>query len=228
MKFLRRIKKIVFDRYAAPQPHHGQGVSDRTIQKHGHTDYDRYPTIFEEVRRLAGDNADSKILSFGCSTGEEVFSLADKYFLETQITGLDIDSRSIKTAIRNNPYPERVQFFETSDSTLRECGPFDVIFAMSVLCAWPESKDLDNISPLMTFDDFERHTSFLHQHLKCHGFFVIYNASFCFSDSGVSSSYRAIQMKGQNESGFVKKFDRNNRSMKGYVYAHSIFKKLRD
>ncbi len=44
-------------------------------QPYGTTSDDRYPEIFKFVREQIGDGADVRILSVGCSTGEEVFSL---------------------------------------------------------------------------------------------------------------------------------------------------------
>ena len=60
------------------------------FQPCGTTSDDRYPNIFEQVRKLAGDGTNVRILSFGCSTGEEVFSLR-QYFDEARIVGLDIN-----------------------------------------------------------------------------------------------------------------------------------------
>lgn len=45
------------------------------FQPYGTTSVDRYPDIFKHVRALVSDGEGVRILSFGCSTGEEVFSL---------------------------------------------------------------------------------------------------------------------------------------------------------
>ena len=55
---------------------------------------DRYPVLFKLARERIGDGADRRILSFGCSTGEEVWSLR-RYFQEAEIVGIDISPRNI-------------------------------------------------------------------------------------------------------------------------------------
>jgi len=52
------------------------------------TQLNRYPEIFRFVRAHVGDGADVRLLSFGCSTGEEVFSLR-QYFPSAGIKGLE-------------------------------------------------------------------------------------------------------------------------------------------
>jgi len=50
----------------------------------------RYPWVFEMVSQLLSDLSAPKILSFGCSTGEEVASL-HQYFKQATIIGVDIN-----------------------------------------------------------------------------------------------------------------------------------------
>jgi chemotaxis methyl-accepting protein methylase len=58
------------------------------------TAMDRYPRIFSACRDFFGDRQDLKILSFGCSTGEEVLTLR-RYFPSAFITGAEINRRSL-------------------------------------------------------------------------------------------------------------------------------------
>jgi hypothetical protein len=62
-------------------------------QPYATTSDDRYPEIFRFVRERIGDNKDISILSIGCSTGEETYSLR-RYFPQAKILGLDIKSMS--------------------------------------------------------------------------------------------------------------------------------------
>lgn len=206
----------------------GPGIADNTIQLHTNTHYDRYPEVFSTIAKLMTEHSRHfKVLSFGCSTGEEVLALAEKYFAApTTIIGVDIESRVIDEARQKNTFPDRVHFFQSNDKVLSEHSPYDVIFAMSVLCAWPESKKLDDISAYITFSDFERHVANLDQFLSAGGYLVIYNASFCFTDSLLSNAYEPILIPNHQESGFVKKFDKHNKSLgKDFCYQYSIFKK---
>ncbi|GEM_PF-3630399 len=65
----------------------------------------RYPRIFAFVRDQLADRDRPRVLSFGCSTGEEVFSLR-RYMPAADITGIDINpwAISLSTSIPG-PYP---------------------------------------------------------------------------------------------------------------------------
>src|SRR5215467_12525911 len=62
------------------------------FQPFSETNLDRYPDIFRFAREQVGDDSSHRILSFGCATGEEVFSLR-RYFPLAHIRGLDINTR---------------------------------------------------------------------------------------------------------------------------------------
>lgn len=209
-------------------------VAGTRVQLHGNTSEDRHPEIFARAAELASRGRAPgralRVLSFGCSTGQEAFSLATKYFgsdPEVRIIGLDVNAQAIEQARRHNPAPGRVEFFVSGDRELARHGPYDVIFAMSVLCVWPETALVEDISPYMTFEDFEKHLKNLDAHLRPGGHLVIYNASFCFTDSRVAEKYEPIEIDGSRDSGFVKKFDVRNRSRgENFTYPHVIFRKV--
>src|SRR5687768_8670520 len=54
------------------------------------TKVERYPRLFDDCRRLLGDGPQRRLLSFGCSTGEEVESLSSRWPLAS-IVGVDIN-----------------------------------------------------------------------------------------------------------------------------------------
>ncbi|MGG7620247.1 hypothetical protein [Bacillus coreaensis] len=57
---------------------------------------DRYPKIFTACQKYFEGKEDIKILSYGCSTGEEVLTLR-RYFPNAQIIGVDINKQSLVT-----------------------------------------------------------------------------------------------------------------------------------
>lgn len=57
---------------------------DNLFQPYARTAFDRHPRIFSCVRDRVPDSDTTRILSFGCSTGEEVFSLR-RYFPQAKI-----------------------------------------------------------------------------------------------------------------------------------------------
>ena len=74
---------------------------DELLQPWPVTAPDRHPALFAlAAERLAG-TAEPRILSFGCSTGEEPITLA-RYLPQARIDGLDINPRNVAEARRKN------------------------------------------------------------------------------------------------------------------------------
>ncbi len=229
MRIFRLFKKSSA-REEVPVPVRGSGILDSSIQVRGNTEMDRYPEVFSKVSGLLKHHEKVlNILSFGCSSGEEVFTLANKYFPDPskrRITGLEVDPQRLALARKNNPDPETINFDTGSNETLSRYGPYDIIFAMSVLCSWPDSHGKDDISPYFSFSLFEELVTQLDSHLLSGGYFVIANASFRFTDTEISKRYSSMAIQNDESSCFVTKFDRNNRTLGAdYRYGKIIFQK---
>ena len=188
-------------------------------QKSHATKNDRYPNVFYKCLSLK--NNTPSILSFGCSTGQEVRTLSDKYFPNSIIHGLDINAEVIETCKKLN-INNNVKFFTYDDFDTSQ--KYDMIFCMSVLCRWEDTKYLQDCSEIYPFDNFDKQLIHLDSILNLGGLLVIYNANFCFSDSSIYYKYTPISDPAITTSGFVKKFDKNNQSM-DIVYSDCIFKK---
>ena len=157
------------------------------------TKVDRYPEIFLTVKDLHILSY-PKILSFGCSTGEECFTLR-QYFTSADIIGLDVDIENIKVAksqmLDKNGY---IVFDTSSELSLKKHGPYDIIFCMSVLCRWPETENLDDCSSIYSFTKFEDQIKILDRYLTVNGVLVIYNANFLFMETQISRFYNPIAL----------------------------------
>ncbi|MGQ4665902.1 class I SAM-dependent methyltransferase [Metabacillus halosaccharovorans] len=105
--------------------------SKRVHQTTQLTYMDRYPKIFSACRDYFENKQDLKILSFGCSTDEEVLTLR-RYFPNAQIVGADINKRCIDIC-RKLPVDEKITFVHSSLSEIKKYGDFDAIFCMAVL-----------------------------------------------------------------------------------------------
>jgi len=174
------------------------------------TSIDRYPTLFAEAQRALLQEVSSslKILSYGCSTGEECFSLKS-YFPEAQIIGADINKRNLEKAEKKNS-SNRIKFIYSSPENLLAMGPFHAIFCLSVLCRWEDTKDLSNCEKIYPFIKFNETVEQLKELLQPRGILVIYNSNFCFEDTSSFSEFEALNTPSITNSGFVHKFDRNN------------------
>ena len=206
------------------------GAVARVVQTEKNTAYDRYPIVFrqsaEAVRRECPTGA--RILSFGCSRGDEAMTLAERYFVDPQdrILGVDVAPEMVASARKANRVPERVSFELGDAGLLRRSGPFDAVFAMSVLCVWPKSKNADDISGLFSFETFSALLEELDACVRMGGVMVVFNANYRFDDATVSRKYRQIS-PATGSSGFVHKFDRQGRRCPDFdAYSGVIFQKI--
>jgi hypothetical protein len=155
---------------------------------------DRYPLAFHFARdQLGGDRA-PHILSFGCSTGEEVFTLR-RYFPNAAIKGIEVD-------------PGRVR---TCEARLQQAGDPGITFACAATASGepPESHDavfcmavfrdpvLD--SPMtrsttghVTFEEFERGIEDLVSCLKPGGLLFVEHSNFRISDTGSAAILEVV------------------------------------
>lgn len=188
------------------------------------TSYNRYPEIFTAVRKLfKNDNtADLKILSFGCSTGEECFTL-NEYFPGAAIIGADISWINLIRAVWRNRH-KNIGFVYSSSKNLRAHAPYHIIFCMSVLCRWEDTKDLDDCGHIYPFEKFHATVTELASLLAEGGILVIYNSNFRFEDTDIFSNFEIIPAP-VNNSGFVHKFDRNNKRLTE-VHRNCLYRKI--
>lgn len=175
------------------------------------TGTNRYPELFEEVRKNMFEKAAQKIsiLSFGCSTGEECFSLR-RYFNNALIIGTDINKSNLAKAEKNNA-DENIRFiFSTPENIIRQV-PYEIIFCLSVLCRWEDTRYVENCSALYPFEKFESTVAMLSNLLAPGGLLVIYNSNFAFEDTTVykADQYSIIRTPSVPDSGFVYKFNKD-------------------
>jgi SAM-dependent methyltransferase len=176
------------------------------VQVSNTTRPDRYPAVFSAVAQAAGGMQQPRILSYGCSTGEEPYTLATKYFQTAQIVGLDVSAEALAAARERNADQTRVTIAESTRETLSALGPYDIIFAMSVLCRWPTTRRMDNIAELFPFARFVDQVATLDAVLRPGGLLVIYNANYEFLHTPVAADYDLVLSPRIRTAGQVKKF----------------------
>lgn len=190
------------------------------------TYFDRYPEIFNETKNYFSDNKEINILSYGCSTGEEVISLR-KYFPDARIIGADINPNCLNIC-KSHKLDEKISFINSSISNLKKHEPYDAIFCMAVLQKKPhyvEDNGLNNISSLYPFSKFDRQLVELDKILKKEGLLVVHFTQYRVMDSSIALKYEPYSLITQADYGkYV--FDKNGELLHDEDPQFSIYKKI--
>jgi SAM-dependent methyltransferase len=198
------------------------------FQPFNDTEADRYPGVFSFVQsELGGDNA-PRILSFGCATGEEVFSLRT-YFPRAVIKGIDINPGNIGVCRRRlRQAADAAITFETASSTRAEpAASYDAIFCMAVLrhgsLGLPGVTRCDH---LLHFEDFAQAVQDFARCLKSGGLLVIRHSNFRLCDAPAAACFETI-LRVPTAAGAKKTplFGPDNRLMEADEYPDTVFRK---
>ena len=203
-------------------------IKNKSIQIATVTALDRYPSIFESTTRIITErDSQTKVLSFGCSTGAEVFTLDSIYLEGCEIIGLDINDEVIKEA-KNQPTSNKnkISFFNTKEFDYKQT--FDVILAMSVLCKWPQAQAKLYIKDMYSFEDFSLQIIEIDSLLKVGGFFVIHNSNYYFEDTTTFLDNYRVYDTAQSDIGFVTRFDKKSKPYNNNRSGNVIFQKIKD
>jgi SAM-dependent methyltransferase len=154
----------------------------------------RYPTIFKDAKRLLSSGP-KRLLSFGCSSGQEVRSLRE-LSEDWRVDGIDVKEYLIRQAREEDPGGT----YALSCSEL-EAASYDAIFCLSVLCRWPDRYDS------FSFADFEAALQQIDALLKPGGVLVLYNAQYDLAETKMGEeSYVALRDGVQQKcSGYIPK-----------------------
>lgn len=113
--------------YTPPTPYSwaSSRFDDGYMQPSGMTKEERYPKIYDSAAKLKPKA--KRVLSFGCSTGEEIFALAKRFPDAEQLVGVDLDINRIRDARKANEQ-DNIFFYDTAAGL----GQFDVVTALNV------------------------------------------------------------------------------------------------
>jgi SAM-dependent methyltransferase len=182
----------------------------RHIQLETYSRDDRYPTLFEYCRQSLAGCAAARILSFGCSTGEEVFTLA-RYLPRAEIVGVDINPWCLKQCMRKN-LSGQLHFLHSLSPEFADESGFDAIFCMAVFQrSEHRSNDALPGDTGFTFQRFEAEIAMLDRKLKTGGLFFLDECDFSFEQTGAAARYRSAEFEGNCALRQRPLFDRENR-----------------
>jgi SAM-dependent methyltransferase len=197
------------------------------FQPYNHTLPDRYPWLFRfAAEQLRGEKR-VRLLSFGCSRGEEVFALR-RYFPDATITGIDIDPQNIaicEARTRTGKWAD-ITFVTAATSEGEQAESYDAIFCLAVLCHGDLTTfGAQRSDPLLRFDDFERTVEDLARCLKNEGLLLLLTTNFRFCDTATARDFDVVLEADREQLAPDVIFDRDNRLMKGERYCAVAFRK---
>ncbi|MBB6254211.1 class I SAM-dependent methyltransferase [Nitrospirillum iridis] len=201
--------------------------SPRRFQPFSYTAPDRYPWLFSVVRDRLGDGPDRRLLSFGCSVGEEVASLR-RLFPEARLKGIDIDPRNIAVARRRARVLGLAGVdFAVGDSTAGEPdGAYDAILCLAVLCNGRLTVDgAQRCDPILHFATFEAMVADFARCLKPGGLLCLVTTNFRFRDTRVAAGFDVALTIPSDRLAPDVVFGPDNRLMPGERYTEVVFVK---
>ena len=191
---------------------------------------DRYPRIFSFVQETLGAQSELRILSFGCSTGEEAYSLR-RYFSRAAIKGIDINPGNIAAArARLKRSPDTLLAFETARSTASEpAGRYDAIFAMATLRHGSLGRPgVSRCDHLISFADFAATIADFSRCLKPGGLLIVRHSNFRVCDAPAGAAFATI-LRVQIPDAATNRtpiFGPDNRLIAGIDYPDAVFRKI--
>ena len=198
------------------------------LQTSAFTLSDRYPGMFGFVRLKLAETPAPRLLSYGCSTGEEAFALRD-YFPDADITAIDINAHSIaKARARLQKRPDtRIHFSQAASPDACPKDSFDAIFCMAVMRHGALGAELpDRCDHLIEFATVEALAADLSHCLKPGGYLVIWHANFRFSDMAASADFRTALRLPWCEDANHPLYGADNRRIHDAVYTDAVFRKV--
>lgn len=156
---------------------------DRVHQDNSQTWPDRYPALFAAARALLAARPEARILSFGCSSGEEVLTLR-RYFPRATIVGAEVNRRLLRSC-RRLPADANLHFVPSAEAAIAAYGPYDAIFCMAVLTRRPheiERREMRDISRFYPYRRFADQVRELVSMLADDGLFIVEHALYRVED----------------------------------------------
>jgi SAM-dependent methyltransferase len=197
------------------------------FQPYNHTLPDRYPWLFDFAASALGDVVIPRLLSFGCSLGEEVFSLRRR--LPTAvIKGIDIDPANIAVCLaRAGGAADFQSGFEVGSSVQNEPSDhYDAVFCLAVLCHGDLTvSGARRSDPLIRFEDFDRSVSDLARCVRPGGLLFLHTTNFRFHDTTAARGFDVVLEARPDQLAPDVLFDRDGRLMPGERYCPVGFRK---
>ena len=200
------------------------------LQPSHYTSADRYPWLFNFLGERFSQQSAPRVLSYGCATGEELFSL-EAYLPDAELVGIDINPRNI--AICNRKLAKRrvksdIQFRCAGSPVDELAESCDAILCLAVLRhGMLEYKVPDNCAPWVDFHVVDRLVTEFARCLKPGGYLAIWNSNFRFADMSAAAQFRAVLSNERRGWANIPFYGPDNCRLDCPDYCDAVFQKLR-
>jgi hypothetical protein len=187
---------------------------DNLFQPQGTTAHGRYAEELEAAKEaLATSTPD--ILSFGCSSGEELLTLRS-HFPSARIRGLDsspVAVRAGRRLVHGAGEDAAISVARAGDASGEQAEAYDLVLALAVF----RHASLNDAPPrcdhVLDFAAFEQTVAGLSACVRSGGILVLRHANFRFGDCAVAADYEPVLvgLPSANESTVTPVYARDNR-----------------
>lgn len=186
---------------------------------------DRYPWLFRFARSALSDVPAPRLLSFGCSTGDELASLRH-VFPEANIRGLDIAPSAIAGCRARFACDDRVSVAVAASTAGEPDESYDAVFCLAVLCHGDLTVSRARRSdPLFPFANFERAVADLARCVRPGGYLFIHTSNFRFCDTATAPLFETVLEAQPEQIAADLLYDRNNCLLEAMRYYPVGFRK---
>ena len=198
------------------------------LQPSHYTSSDRYPWLFKFLREKLSTQKAPRILSFGCATGEELFSL-QAYLPDAALVGIDINPRNI--AICRRKFAKRgaksdMQFRCAGSPVDEAAESYDAILCLAVLRHGAlQDRVPDDCAPWIQFAAVDQMVSDLARCVKPGGYLAIWHSHFRFADMTVASQFKTVLSHERSGRESTPLYGSDNRRIDGADYCDAVFQK---
>lgn len=189
-----------------------------------YTEEDRYPELFEICKEFLKNKNNQKILSFGCSTGEEVFSL-NEYLTQAQIIGTDINKWCINECRKKNKSANNL-FVHSKSKKFSRLNNFDAIFCMAVFQHPENREDVNETATKYSFERFEKEIVNLDKKLKVGGLLIIDHCDFNLMETIVAINYEPLKCDNNKTIRDRPVYNSSNQRISSVTYLNRVFVKM--